>query len=147
MQIGLVLTFIFILVALVWFISNQYRNRKKNRQSLLDISKRLDWVEPALETKAEELLEEAIVEEIMKPILSNVMKKSTQQIREIPLNYGQDVLAVYIMASSGNLFQGYELLQAISLNNFRYGKMQIFHCHQNFSDSHIFKFSNQINGK
>jgi cell division protein ZipA len=132
MQIGLVLTIILVLTMSVWFFYTQYQ--KKNRQSLLDLSKRLDWVEPVLEMQNEALLEEHIVEEIVSPILSSADSKSIRQISEVPLNYGRDVLALYIMASKGNLFQGYELLQTISINNFRYGKMQIFHYYENSAD-------------
>lgn len=121
------------LITSVYFLYTQYR--KRYNRSLWNLSKRLDWVEPILETQNEVLPEEYIVEEIMTPILSNTRKKIETSVKKVRLNYGHDVLALYIMATPGNLFQGYELLQTISINNFRYGKMQIFHYHENPSDS------------
>jgi cell division protein ZipA len=132
MQISLMLTIILALVTSIYFIYVQYR--KRNNQSLLNLSKRLDWVEPVLETADEILPEEYIVEEIMTPILSNTRKKPESPTRKAPLNYGHDILALYIMATDGSLFQGYELLQTISINHFRYGKMQVFHYHEIPSD-------------
>jgi cell division protein ZipA len=115
-----------------YFLYTQYR--KRYNRSLWNLSKRLDWVEPVLDTQHEVLPEEYIVEEIMTPILSNTRKKLETPTKKARLNYGHDVLALYIMATEGNLFQGYELLQTISINNFRYGKMQIFHYYENPSD-------------
>lgn len=117
----------FIAIVGYWFYSQHF---KRKNESLLEISKRSDWVEPVLEASKEEQLEENIVDDIILPILERKQTKS-KKAPKAQLMYGYDVLTIYIMAHPNRPFQGYELLQAISVNGFHYGKMRIFHQHKN----------------
>jgi|GEM_PF-2934575 len=130
MQLNLILLGSSILVLTILAIYFFYWQRTKRKgQLLLDLSKRIDWAEPMLATNKREQLEENIVDEIMSPILPKPQNKP-QATRETQLAYDYDVLTLYIMPTKNRFFQGYELLQAISVNSFNYGKMRIFHRHE-----------------
>lgn len=133
---------IFLTIAIYFF----YAQRQGRRgQSLREISKYTEWVEPVLETSLDELANENILEELTAPILPK--KRSRSRIRQVPLSHDYATLSLYVMASNHRLFQSYELLQAISVNGFHYGKMQIFHCHENKSDPQspiLFSLANAI---
>lgn len=146
MQLNVILigSSIFILAAISSRLFYQQYLARKN-QSLMSLSKWSGWVEPSIEAP-EELLEESIADEIMSSVLPQTKNKS-KATRETEVSYGYEVLTLYIMASPNRPFQGYELLQAISVNGFSYGKMRVFHRHeqQNNPNSPIlFSLANAI---
>lgn len=133
-----------LLSILIYMFYAQYRERKTHL--FREISKRSEWIEPVLETPQSEIAEEHILEEIIEPILPRKKTKS-RQARATTLNHDYDALALYVMAPNNSPFQGYDLLQAISVNGFHYGKMQIFHYPENPNEPNgpaLFSLANAI---
>jgi cell division protein ZipA len=126
------ISIIFLTVAIYFFYAQRQTRRN---QSLREISKYTEWVEPILETALNEPRDENILEEITAPIIPPKKRSKSSRIRQAPThNHAYATLSLYIMAYNNRLFQSYELLQAISVNGFHYGAMQIFHYHENQSD-------------
>lgn len=145
MQSHFMLSISVVLLSGVLYFFYAQRQAKKNK-SLRDISKYPEWVEPVLETSSEEIADENILDEIITPIIPT-KKPKARKTQQAKFNDEYAALTLYVMAPQNILFQSYELLQAISVNGFHYGKMQIFHYHENKSDPQspvLFSLANAV---
>lgn len=131
MNLKLILIFsaIFVVSAILIFSLFRRPKRKKNSNRY---SKRLSHVEPSFGEKPEETEEESGYDEIEESDFEFIETATPTQAKRphshepIP----SQIFALHLMASKDQAYNGYELLQALLSAGLRYGKMQIFHRHE-----------------
>lgn len=126
---------VFLGCSIIFYLLYLYYLRKKN-QAFFTLSKRADWVEPIVTTPEANTATEMIVDEMMSAFLEATHNDSLQSTVTLPTqismqnsmsNAEKSIKSLYVMALPGQIFQGYELLQAMAVNHLHYGTMQIFH--------------------
>jgi cell division protein ZipA len=81
--------------------------------------------------KAQVEIKEPVVEDIIDPVIKD--ESSEPAVVEDGLSQNK-IISILVMASNGNSFGGYDLLQTLLASNLHYGEMQIFHSYSKDSN-------------
>ncbi len=131
MNNALIAVFSAIFVVSGILIYSLFRPKKKSKGNRY--SKRAPHLEPSLSAKlsAEDFKESLSYEEIEDEdaMVSRTIPKKMETKKEAS-DVKMGLLMLYLMAPEHQPYNGYELLQALLSAGLRYGKMQIFHRHE-----------------
>lgn len=131
MSITLIAIFSAIIIVSIILLLSIFRPKKKVKGNRY--SKRVPHVEPSLGAKPdlEAFEDEYAYDEIQETeaMVSRQNVKMAEPKKEAISPKNQLVL-LYLMAPANQPYNGYELLQALLSAGLRYGKMQIFHRHE-----------------
>lgn len=132
MSITLIAIFSAIIIVSIVLAVSLFRPKKKYKGNRY--SKRAPHVEPSLGTKPqlEEFEDDYAYDEIeeTETMLDAQAEKASNFKKEATSPLKNNLVVLYLMAPENQPYNGYELLQALLSAGLRYGKMQIFHRHE-----------------
>lgn len=129
-----IFAFAIIAIAVFVVIKHRFSQQKKrhiHREPILD-DVGTESVEPSV---ADEIAEHEVADAQLHISENNALliedeSIDVDQVIDRPQAQNTGVICLSVLAKPGQAFQGYELLQTLLANGLRYGKMNIFHRHQ-----------------